>query len=140
MMVATRKPSLRFWLRHAARAAMLLFTLLAHAASLTPASRVEIDSLLSRLAASGCQFGRNGSWYTSIEAQAHLRKKLDYLIDKGAVVSTEQFIERAATKSSVSGRVYQVRCGSNPPVPSSAWLHSELQDLRTPPVAPARTP
>jgi len=130
MTAATRKPSLRLCLRHAALAAMLLFASLSHAASLSPASRVEIDSLLSRLASSGCQFGRNGSWYTSMEAQAHLRKKLDYLIDKGAVASAEQFIDRAATKSSVSGRAYQVRCGGSPPVPSSAWLYSELQALR----------
>jgi len=133
MMAATRKPSLRLWLRHAVLAAMLLFASLSPAASLSSASRAEIDSLLSRLAASGCQFGRNGSWYTPTEAQAHLRKKLDYLIDKGAVASTEQFIERAATKSSVSGRAYQVRCGGSPPVPSSAWLHSELQALRAVP-------
>jgi hypothetical protein len=133
MMAATRKPLLRLWLRHAALAAMLLFASLSHAASLSPASRAEIDSLLSRLASSGCQFGRNGSWYTSTEAQAHLRKKLDYLTDKGAVASTEQFIERGATKSSVSGRAYHVRCGGSPPVPSSAWLYSELQALRAGP-------
>jgi len=120
--------------------ALLLFASLAHAAPLSPASRDEIDSLLSKLSASGCQFGRNGSWYTYAEAQAHLRKKLDYLVDKGAVVSAEQFIERAATKSSVSGRAYEVRCGGNPPVPSGAWLFSELQGLRAASAAPAHTP
>ena len=73
-----------------------------YATSLPPAARGEIEGLLSRLAASGCQFKRNGSWHTAVEAQAHLRHKLDYLENKGAVASTEQFIERAATQSSMA--------------------------------------
>jgi hypothetical protein len=119
--------------------ALLLLGLLwgppAHAALLPPAARAEIVSLLSRLAASGCEFRRNGSWYSGAEAQAHLRRKLDYLVDKGAIASTEQFIERAASKSSVSGEAYQVKCGGNPPVPSSTWLFAELGVLRSAPAA-----
>ena len=64
------------------------------------------------------------------EAQAHLRRKLDYLVDKGAIASTEQFIERAASRSSVSGQAYQVKCGGNQPVPSGTWLYAELKALR----------
>jgi len=101
-----------------------------HAAPLPEAARGEIEAVLARLAASGCQFKRNGSWHSAVEAQAHLRRKLDYLVDKGAVVSAEQFIERAASKSSLSGQVYQVKCGSQAPVASGAWLHAELQRLR----------
>jgi len=66
---------------------------------LSPAARGEIEVLLSRLAESGCQFLRNGNWYPAGEAQVHLRRKLDYLVDKGAVASAEQFIERAAAKA-----------------------------------------
>jgi hypothetical protein len=115
--------------------AALLWAPLAQAASLPPAARAEIDSLLSRLAASGCQFKRNGTWHSAAEAQAHLRRKLDYLVDKGAIASAEQFIERAASKSSVSGQAYQVKCGGTPPVPSDAWLHAELKALRSVPAA-----
>ncbi len=100
------------------------------AASLPPPARGEIEALLSQLAASGCQFKRNGSWHTAAEAQVHLRRKLDYLVDKGAVASAEQFIERAASKSSLSGQVYQVKCGSQAAVASGAWLHAALQRLR----------
>ena len=46
------------------------------------------------------------------------------------VSSTEQFIERAATKSSMSGKPYQVQCNNQKPVASSLWLRSELQVLR----------
>lgn len=86
--------------------------------------------MLSRLAASGCQFKRNGSWHSASEAQAHLRRKLDYLEGRGWVGNTEQFIERAATKSSLSGKPYQVQCNNAAPVPSSQWLHTELHALR----------
>ncbi len=101
-----------------------------YAAPLPLAARGEIEGLLSRLGASGCQFKRNSSWHTAVEAQAHLRRKLDYLVDKDAVGSTEQFIERAATKSSMSGKPYQVQCGNEAPVPSSQWLRTELKVLR----------
>jgi len=97
---------------------------------LSPAARGEIEVLLSRLAESGCQFLRNGNWYPAGEAQVHLRRKLDYLVDKGAVASAEDFIERAASQSSMSGRAYQVKCGSRAPVASGAWLRAELQRLR----------
>lgn len=107
-----------------------LFASHAAAAALPPAARGEIDSLLSRLAASGCQFKRNGSWHSAVEAQAHLRRKLEHLLERDAVASTEQFIERAASKSSISGQAYQVKCGSRAPVPSSTWLRAELQALR----------
>jgi hypothetical protein len=110
--------------------ALLLSTSQLYAASLPPAARGEIEGLLSRLAASGCQFKRNGSWHTAEEAQAHLRRKLDYLVDRGAVASTEQFIERAATQSSISRKPYQVQCNNQAPVASSRWLRSELRVLR----------
>lgn len=101
-----------------------------HAASLPAAAQAEIETLLARLAASDCQFRRNGSWHTAVEAQAHLRRKLDVLADKGRVASAEQFIERAASQSSVSGQAYLVKCGSQPPVASGVWLRAELQALR----------
>lgn len=109
----------------------LLFALSSSsAADLSAASRVEIDTLLNRLGNSGCQFNRNGSWYNSVDAKAHLTKKLDYLIEKKKVGGTEQFIELAASSSSMSGKAYQVKCGAAQPVPSSAWLNAELQVVR----------
>ncbi|MQA21153.1 DUF5329 family protein [Rugamonas rivuli] len=101
------------------------------AAELPATSRAEIDALLNRLGSSGCQFNRNGSWYSSAEAKAHLTSKLNYLIDKKKVEGTEQFIALAASTSSMSGKDYLVRCGTAQPVPSSAWLKSELQSIRT---------
>ncbi|MQA39978.1 DUF5329 family protein [Rugamonas aquatica] len=101
------------------------------AAELPAGSRAEIDALLNRLGSSGCQFNRNGSWYSSAEAKAHLTSKLNYLIDKKKVEGTEQFIALAASTSSMTGKDYLVRCGTAQPMPSSAWLKTELQSIRT---------
>jgi uncharacterized protein DUF5329 len=95
-----------------------------------PAARAEIDALMARLEASGCEVNRNGSWYPAADAKAHLTKKLEYLENRGSVQSAEQFIELAASKSSVSGRPYLIKCGSAPPVASGTWLSIELRAVR----------
>ena len=92
--------------------------------------RAEIDALMNKLQTSGCQFNRNGSWYTGTEAKDHLLKKLSYFEDHGDVKSAEQFIELAATKSSMSGKAYQVKCGAEPAVESQRWLTTQLAALR----------
>lgn len=92
--------------------------------------RAEIDALLGKLQTSGCQFNRNGSWYSGAEAKSHLLRKLEYFEDKGNVKTTEQFIELAASKSSSSGKPYQVRCGNTAAVPSQQWLSTELNAIR----------
>ncbi len=100
-------------------------------AASTPAPvRGEIDTLLSRLEQSGCEFYRNGDWYTAPEAKAHLLRKLQAT---GAVASTEQFIDALASKSSMSGKPYLVRCAGAEPVESKIWLTDQLADMRTPP-------
>lgn len=97
---------------------------------LPPAARAEIEVLLARLQASGCTFNRNGVWHSAAEARTHLLRKLVYLERKSAVHSTEQFIDLGASGSSVSGRLYRVKCGNAAPVESRAWLASELQSIR----------
>ncbi len=114
-------------------AALLLACLLASAAAapLSPPARSEIEGLLSRLETSGCDFNRNGTWYPGAEAKVHLMRKLKYLEDRGAVQSAEQFVELAATASSVSGRPYLVRCGNGTPVESATWLATQLRAMRS---------
>ncbi|MCY4745736.1 DUF5329 domain-containing protein [Pelomonas sp. UHG3] len=102
----------------------------ASAAPLPAVARAEIDALLARLQASGCEFNRNGSWHAGAEARAHLLKKLDVMAGRGLVASAEQFIERGATSSSMSGQPYRVRCAGQAPVDSAPWLKAELQALR----------
>lgn len=106
------------------------------AADLPAKSRAEIDALLNRLGTSGCQFNRNGSWYSSTDAKAHLAKKLNYLVEKRKLDGTEQFIKLAASSSSMSGKPYQVRCGDSQPVASQTWLTTELQTIRAKAASP----
>jgi len=107
------------------------FVTVGAAAPLSPNAWAEIDSLMSRLESSACEFNRNGAWHTATEAKSHLLRKLKYLEDKGAVQSTEQFIELAASRSSMTGQPYLVKCGNGAPVQSGTWLLSQLQDMRT---------
>ncbi|MDN6860588.1 DUF5329 domain-containing protein [Pseudomonas sp. CAN2814] len=101
-------------------------------AAIDAKSQQEITQLLDFVEHSGCQFIRNGSQYPAPEARAHLQKKLDYLEKKDMVSSAEDFIERAATKSSMSGQRYQVKCPAGKQ-DASAWLGDELKRLRQAP-------
>src|SRR5215475_12569964 len=107
-----------------------IFVAASTAAPLSAAARAEIDGLMSRLEASGCEFNRNGTWHTATEAKSHLLRKLKYLEDRSAVRSAEEFIELAASSSSTTGQPYLVKCGSNAPVRSGTWLLSQLQAMR----------
>jgi hypothetical protein len=91
---------------------------------------MEVNLLLGYIEGSGCDFQRNGTWYTAQQAQAHLRDKFNYLTARNMLDSTEQFIERAATESSLTGRAYMVRCGSGSILTSKQWLSDELLRLR----------
>jgi hypothetical protein len=110
-----------------------LFIARGAAASLPPTARSEIEALMSRLEVSACEFSRNGSWHTAADAKSHLmRKLLRYLEDRGAVQSTEQFIELAASSSSMTGEAYFVKCGKEAPVASATWLRRQLRKLEAP--------
>lgn len=96
----------------------------------TPAARAEIEQLMAQLADSGCEFQRNGEWHPGPEARKHLERKYAYLLKKDLVHSSEDFIERAATRSSLSGQPYQVRCGPGVSA-SDDWLRTVLGRIRS---------
>jgi hypothetical protein len=118
------------------KAAALILALLvagaAHAQGVSAATTHEIAQLFAALRQSNCQFLRNGTWYDARQAGDHLQRKYEYLLDKGMLTTTESFIDLAATKSSISGKPYQVRCGAAAPEPSRAWFLARLQTLRRP--------
>ena len=93
-------------------------------------AQTQINYLLRFIESSGCEFYRNGSWYDSKKAQTHLRHKYEMLAADDQINTAEDFIEKAATKSSLSGRAYQVRCRSGDAVPSNAWLRDVLARYR----------
>jgi len=113
--------------------ALLLAALLSPPAALaqTPVPvQNEVNYLLGYIAGSGCEFNRNGSWYNAQKAHSHLRDKYKYLVEKNLADTTEHFIERAASESSLSGKPYQIRCSDGVAVPSQQWLRDKLMQLR----------
>jgi hypothetical protein len=93
-------------------------------------AQTEINYLLNFVEISGCEFNRNGAWYDSVQAQRHLRTKLDYLSARNRIETAENFIERAASKSSLSGLPYQVRCGDCSIATTGDWLAAVLARYR----------
>jgi len=90
----------------------------------------EISYLLNFIATSNCQFYRNGNWYTSMQAEAHLDEKLALINASSRVRTAEDFIEKVATKSALTSRPYLVRCTSGDAVAVNEWLRQELKHHR----------
>ncbi len=85
----------------------------------------EIDYLLKEVARSGCTFIRNGKRHSARDASAHLKSKWRHnahLID-----STEEFIEKIASKSSISGKPYRIRCRGQTEQTTGEWLSRLLE-------------
>jgi hypothetical protein len=111
--------------------ALVCGTGLAAAQQATPPTAArEIAALLGHIERSGCSFERNGQWHEAPAARAHIERKYRALAERGLVPSAESFIELAATRSSTTGRPYQVRCGQAPAVASGPWLMQALSRLR----------
>jgi hypothetical protein len=73
------------------------------------------------------KFIRNGSAYDGKAAAEHLRLKWR---EAGARVKTaQQFIELCGSKSSVSGRPYQIRFADGTLLTSEAFLREKLKEL-----------
>jgi hypothetical protein len=87
----------------------------------------EIQHLFEFISQSDCIFFRNNTEYPAKEARNHMQTKYDYA--KRWVGSAEQFIDRIATKSSISGNLYQVRCQGKS-LYTDNWLKQELERYR----------
>ncbi len=99
-------------------------------ASTPPAAQIEINHLLGLIKQSGCEFYRNGTWYDAQRAQAHLRTKYDALAADGQIKTAEDFIEKAASNSSMSGQPYQIRCGGGAAMTTNQWFLAALARFR----------
>lgn len=88
----------------------------------------EIDHLLKFVAMTDCHYIRNGSEYNGKEAVNHIKRKYDYFKDE--IDSTEKFIELSASKSTMSGKYYMVKCDGKPKIRSQQWLLRELGKYR----------
>ena len=82
----------------------------------------------------GAVFIRNGSEHEAAEAAAHLRRKLDYAGKR--IKTAEQFIDKLATGSSITGKPYKIRLADGRTLDSAAFFREQLRRLES---APART-
>jgi hypothetical protein len=87
----------------------------------------EIAYLIDFVRHSPCTFIRNGSEYSGGAAADHIQEKYDYF--KSKISTVEDFIERAASKSLLSGKPYEVRCEGKT-MPAADWIRAEDADYR----------
>jgi hypothetical protein len=116
--------------------AALLATGLAQAATPTPAAaatpahpvlteQAKISALIGSVEAMPkAVFIRNGSEYTAARAADHLRLKWKNAGNR--VKTAEQFIDYCASKSSMTGRKYQIRYPDGRTVDSAVFFHEQL--------------
>ena len=97
-------------------------------AALTATAQKEIDHLIDFVGNSGCDFYRNGTWYTPDKGRAHLKDKYEYAKNH-SLSSADEFVQKVASSSSVSGRPYKVRCNGTEAI-ASDWLGRELARYR----------
>ena len=93
-------------------------------------TEIEIKHILEYIENSKCSFIRNGKEYNTKEALVHILNK--YVYTKRWIKSAEDFIKYTATKSSMSGRPYTVRCDGRENL-CAEWLSEELSRFRKKP-------
>jgi len=91
-------------------------------------SETEIQYLLDSVGQSRCIFIRNEKSHDAAAAESHLRMK--YGKAKFWIDSSEEFIERIASKSSWSGKPYFIDCPDADREPAGDWLSQKLAARR----------
>jgi hypothetical protein len=92
---------------------------------------VEVNYLINAVSESGCNFVRNGKEHTSSEAVDHLQMKARR--GKRYYDTADEFIDRIASKSSWSGKPYQIQCDGQPAVTAAKWFTRVLTEYRARP-------
>jgi hypothetical protein len=90
---------------------------------------VEVNYLINAVSESGCNFVRNGKEHTSSEAVDHLQMKARR--GKRYYDTADEFIDRIASKSSWSGKPYQIQCDGQPAVTAADWFTRVLTEYRS---------
>ena len=87
-----------------------------------------IQHLITYVRESDVTFERNISRHDSVEAAAHIEKKYQHFRDD--IDTPEQFIERCATASLVTGKQYLIIDSQGDEIPAGEWLNTELARYR----------
>jgi hypothetical protein len=87
-----------------------------------------IEHLIAAVAnLDGAVFIRNEEQHTPAEAADHMRRKWRSQADR--IHTAEDFIDLAATGSSVSGKPYVIRFPDGAQVESAQWLRQQLAEI-----------
>jgi hypothetical protein len=108
--------------------ALCLVSLSASAGDAAGDASAEIEYLLETAGQSDCTFVRNGKAHSAPKAESHLRLK--YRNGKKWIASTEQFIDRIASKSSWTGKTYYIDCPETDRQPAGDWMSAKLTQYR----------
>ena len=114
-------------MKHLLTTLFLTFTVSTFA-DVPPEQKPEVEHLLAFVRQSDCLMIRNGNEHEGEEAASHIQKKYDYFADD--ITTTEAFIEYSATKSTMSGKYYTVKCPDGKEMRSQDWLLEELAVFR----------
>ena len=108
-------------------AAISMLAMTAHAAP-PPHEQSRIERLIHFVESQkDMKFIRNGSEYSCADAAKFLRGKLESM--GGEVTTAREFIERIASKSSMSGQPYHVKFADGRLMPAAQFLAEELKRM-----------
>ncbi len=106
----------------------MLLTLPGTSAGRDAREQKRIDFLIDNLAKlPGAVFIRNGTEYKAVDAQHHLRQKLNYAGER--VKTAEEFVKYCASQSSMSHRPYRIRLGDGRTVETATFFAEQLKEF-----------
>jgi hypothetical protein len=97
------------------------------AAETEPLSKT-VDYLIAQVEKSDLKFVRNGDEHTGKEAAQHMRRKYDHF--KKEIKTPEEFIEKCAAKSELSGKPYMVKKSDGTTLKCEDWMKTLLAEHR----------
>jgi hypothetical protein len=109
----------------------LLLASVAALAQATPSASEQklIDTLILRVSnMKTMTFMRNGDEHNAANAAKHMQAKFDHFKDE--IVTAEDFIDRCASRSEITGKPYQVKMPNGTVRDAKEFLTAELRTLR----------
>ena len=107
---------------------LILSSIQSASADVPAEQKPEVEHLLEFVRQSDCIMVRNGTEHSGEDAVSHIQKKYDYFKDD--ITATEEFIEYSATKSTMTGKYYTIRCREKEEIRTQDWLLEELRVYR----------
>jgi len=109
-------------------ASLLLFGGVAASAAPSATEQARIERLLTMVATRrDVRMVRNGEEHDAAKAMYFLRRKLDSM--GGDIKTCEEFIDRIASRSSMTGQLYWVKLSDGRDMPAGDFLRLELARL-----------